>query len=180
VSHLGDRLAAFVDGELDPLGRDRVLGHLAFCAACRAEAAALRSVKAALRGVGEPALPVDLLGRLTALPLVQRAADPRVSLADPTAAQAGAGGWTRRTAALPSDWHRPHPSPRQVLFVAGFATAACLATAFVVGGGPEGGAPVRPQVDRFTVEHAAVTGELPLSDPAAGAVTASFDAPSGP
>ncbi|WP_139121227.1 anti-sigma factor family protein, partial [Streptomyces sp. SolWspMP-sol7th] len=34
--HLGDRLAAFVDGELDHDARERVLSHLATCPRCKA------------------------------------------------------------------------------------------------------------------------------------------------
>jgi anti-sigma factor RsiW len=35
VSHLGHRLSALIDGELDGDDRDRVLMHLARCEPCR-------------------------------------------------------------------------------------------------------------------------------------------------
>ena len=57
MSHLGDRLSALVDGELDGAERDRAHAHLASCEQCRAEAADLRRLKAQLRGLtdGAPA-----------------------------------------------------------------------------------------------------------------------------
>jgi hypothetical protein len=41
-----------------------------------------------------------------------------------------------------------------------------LSAAFAVGGADQGGTTVRPQVDQFTVEHASVSGTVPLVDPA--------------
>ncbi len=57
MSHLGDRLSALVDGELDGAERDRVHAHLASCEQCRAEVAELRALKQKLRGLttGAPA-----------------------------------------------------------------------------------------------------------------------------
>ena len=49
MSHLGDRLSALVDGELDGAERDRAHAHLAGCEQCRAEAAELRALKQKLR-----------------------------------------------------------------------------------------------------------------------------------
>ena len=45
MSHLGDRLSALVDGELDGAERDRAYAHLAGCEQCRNEAAELRALK---------------------------------------------------------------------------------------------------------------------------------------
>ena len=42
MSHLGHRLSALIDGELDGMERDRVLVHLAGCDSCREDAVALR------------------------------------------------------------------------------------------------------------------------------------------
>src|SRR6516165_5892166 len=57
MSHLGDRLSALVDGELDGAELDRAHAHLAGCEQCRAEAAELRALKQKLRGLmdGAPA-----------------------------------------------------------------------------------------------------------------------------
>jgi hypothetical protein len=64
MSHLGHRLSALVDGELGDVDRDRALAHLAGCAACRAEAAALRELKGQLRGLMETAADAALTDRL--------------------------------------------------------------------------------------------------------------------
>jgi anti-sigma factor RsiW len=65
--HLGDRLTAFVDGEVDLATRDRMLGHLAHCADCRTEADAERQVKARLSGMSAPQVPVELMLNLLSL-----------------------------------------------------------------------------------------------------------------
>ena len=44
MSHLGQRLSALIDGELNHTQRERVLAHLAQCEPCRLEAAALPAV----------------------------------------------------------------------------------------------------------------------------------------
>ncbi|NUR58164.1 MAG: zf-HC2 domain-containing protein, partial [Catenulispora sp.] len=59
--HLGDRLTALIDGELDHGTRDRMLGHLAQCADCRREADAERQVKARLGTMSAPQVPVELM-----------------------------------------------------------------------------------------------------------------------
>jgi hypothetical protein len=65
--HLGDRLTAFVDGEVDPTTRDRMLGHLAQCSDCRTEADAERQVKSRLSGMAAPAVSVELMLNLLSL-----------------------------------------------------------------------------------------------------------------
>ncbi len=66
--HLGDRLAAFVDGELGDDARERVLSHLATCDVCRGEADEQRRLKDAVAGALPPALSAALLARLQGLP----------------------------------------------------------------------------------------------------------------
>ncbi|MBT2477137.1 zf-HC2 domain-containing protein [Streptomyces sp. ISL-94] len=66
--HLGDRLAALVDGELDHDARERVLAHLATCAKCKAEADAQRRVKTMFVESAPPPLSEGLLARLQGLP----------------------------------------------------------------------------------------------------------------
>jgi anti-sigma factor RsiW len=65
--HLGDRLTALIDGELDHGTRDRILGHLAQCTDCRHEADAERRLKARLGGLAEPLVPVELMLGLLSL-----------------------------------------------------------------------------------------------------------------
>ena len=66
--HLGDRLSAFVDGELTDDSRDRVLAHLATCPQCKAAAAEQRRLKSVVAASELPAISAGLLARLQGLP----------------------------------------------------------------------------------------------------------------
>lgn len=66
--HLGDRLAALVDGELKHDARDRVLAHLATCTRCAAEAAAQRRLKNVFATAAPPSPSEGFLARLQGLP----------------------------------------------------------------------------------------------------------------
>lgn len=66
--HLGDRLAALIDGELDHDARERVLSHLATCCGCKAEADAQRRVKNVFADTAPPPPSDGLLARLQGLP----------------------------------------------------------------------------------------------------------------
>lgn len=66
--HLGDRLAALVDGELSHDVRERVLAHLATCPKCKAEADAQRRLKTLFVESAPPPLSAGLLARLQGLP----------------------------------------------------------------------------------------------------------------
>ncbi|MFF8956699.1 anti-sigma factor family protein [Streptomyces sp. NPDC014894] len=66
--HLGDRLAALVDGELKHDARDRVLAHLATCPKCKAEADAQRRLKDVFAQAAPPPPSEGLLARLQGLP----------------------------------------------------------------------------------------------------------------
>ena len=65
--HLGDRLTALIDGELDHGTRERMLGHLAQCGDCRAEADAERQTKSLLGAMAAPQGPVELMLGLLSL-----------------------------------------------------------------------------------------------------------------
>jgi len=69
VTHLGRRLSALIDGELDGSERERVLLHLGGCDSCRDEVAALRMVKRRMSALGEVAAGAGagLTGRLIGL-----------------------------------------------------------------------------------------------------------------
>jgi anti-sigma factor RsiW len=67
MSHLGGRLSALIDGELGDTERDQVHAHLVGCDECRAEAAALRTLKRRVHGLGETPADGDLTRRLIAL-----------------------------------------------------------------------------------------------------------------
>jgi anti-sigma factor RsiW len=66
--HLGDRLAALVDGELKHDARERVLAHLATCPKCKAEADAQRRLKNVFAHTAPPPPSEGLLARLQGLP----------------------------------------------------------------------------------------------------------------
>ncbi|UGY93485.1 zf-HC2 domain-containing protein [Streptomyces gobiensis] len=88
--HLGDRLAALIDGELGHESRERVLAHLATCHNCKAEADAQRRVKSVFADTAPPGPSDGLLARLQMLPA---GGDDRTS-ADPAGPEGPAGsGW---------------------------------------------------------------------------------------
>ncbi|MFD7443609.1 anti-sigma factor family protein [Streptomyces sp. NPDC059909] len=66
--HLGDRLAALIDGELKHDARDRVLAHLATCPKCKAEADAQRRLKSVFAATAPPPPSEGFLARLQGLP----------------------------------------------------------------------------------------------------------------
>ncbi|MEV6791046.1 zf-HC2 domain-containing protein [Streptomyces sp. NPDC051320] len=66
--HLGDRLAALVDGELNHDARERVLAHLATCPRCKTEADAQRRLKSVFAETAPPPPSEGLLARLQGLP----------------------------------------------------------------------------------------------------------------
>ncbi|MFD8482983.1 anti-sigma factor family protein [Kitasatospora sp. NPDC059673] len=65
--HLGDRLTAYLDGELGHDARERVQAHLATCPECLAEAEGARAVKRTLSGAGAPGPSAALMARLLAV-----------------------------------------------------------------------------------------------------------------
>ena len=168
MTHLGQRLSALIDGELDGSERERVLLHMAKCESCRHEVAALRTLKRRMNGLGEAAAGAGLTGRLMRL--------RESGLADgmPVAEAAWPpppppGGWELR-----GDSARPEQRAGRyflagslVVFLAGLGTAA-----FIAGGEPQPQAPslpVRPSVDVLVVPHEsahAPDSDLRHQDPA--------------
>ncbi|GAA1015991.1 membrane protein [Streptomyces sp. F-3] len=66
--HLGDRLAALVDGELGHDTRERVLAHVATCPKCKAEVDAQRRLKSVFAQAAPPPPSESFLARLQGLP----------------------------------------------------------------------------------------------------------------
>lgn len=143
MSHLGDRVAALVDGELDHDSRDRIYAHLAHCAACRAELERHRMVKQMLRASCAPPPPTDTLVALTSL--------ARVGAPVPPAAPGPSAG------RLVPHLEPPAPtelrmSPRAAVMTVGALSLAGLVMGTPFAGGtavgpaggtqPSGGAPV--------------------------------------
>jgi hypothetical protein len=67
VTHLGDRAAAFVDGQLTPESAERATAHLAACRPCRDLVELERLTKARLSALCGPDPSADFVGRLLAM-----------------------------------------------------------------------------------------------------------------
>ncbi|GIG40381.1 hypothetical protein Cph01nite_21430 [Cellulomonas phragmiteti] len=65
--HLGSRISALVDGQLDPAATERALAHVATCTTCARELAAARAARQALAAAEPVAPPEDLTARLLSL-----------------------------------------------------------------------------------------------------------------
>jgi anti-sigma factor RsiW len=164
MSHLGDRLSALIDGELNGAERDRATAHLASCEACRAEAADLRALKQKLRGLtaGAPA-EADMTRRLIAITGPGGPLPPRrrlVRLAPGSRPPAGRD--PRRPASRRV--RRRYLVLGTVSLVVGLGAAA-----FTFGGGAQAvpGPRITPPVEMYSVEHAITTGEVPFTGPSA-------------
>ncbi|HTP16427.1 MAG TPA: anti-sigma factor [Streptosporangiaceae bacterium] len=160
MSHLGQRLSALIDGELDPAERDRVLVHLAKCDSCRGEAVALRTLKRRISALGgETAADGALTRRLMGLAYADGGfltagrfptAGPHPAGAIPAAAR-----WTEQR----PGWY--FGASAVAVFLAGISTAA-----FMVGGSQQVPAPkVTPAVDSYYLQHEMVTGVRPAARP---------------
>jgi anti-sigma factor RsiW len=151
MTHLGQRLSALIDGELDSDDRDRVLGHLARCDWCRDEAAAMRTLKRRMNALGEAAAGAGLTGRLMGL-----------SADGPAGMWPQPAGWPHAATSWPPAARPDTRAGRYLLagsvvvFLASVGTAA-----FIAGGSPQAQAPspqVTPAVGAYLLEHANVSG----------------------
>ena len=68
MAHLGDDVAAFVDGQLSPASASAADAHLETCEKCRQAVLQQRQLKSRMRGVGTPEPPPGLVASLTTLP----------------------------------------------------------------------------------------------------------------
>ena len=166
MSHLGDRLSALVDGELDGAELDRAHAHLAGCEQCRTEAAELRALKQKLRGLisGAPA-EAAMTSRLIAMTGPGGPLPPRRRLLRVVPGRRpGSGPALARPAT-----RRPHSARRRRYLVLGTVSLVVgLGTvAFAAGGGGDAapGPRITPSVEIYSVEHAITTGELPFPGP---------------
>jgi len=147
MTHLGQRLSALIDGELDYDERERVLVHLARCGWCRDEVAALRALKRRMNALGEAAAGAGLTGRLMGL------------------GSGDASTWSYRGTPfeLAARGQRPDARVARYFLAGSFAVflAGLGAAAFIAGGEPQGQAPaprVTPLVGVYTVEHDDMNG----------------------
>jgi anti-sigma factor RsiW len=185
MSHLGDRLSALVDGELDGAELDRAHAHLVGCEPCRAEAAELRALKQKLRGLvdGVPA-EAAMTRRLIAMTGPGGPMPPRRRLLRVVPGRRPAAGPAssrpesapaHKTPKAPKPW--PSARRRRYLVLGTVSLVVGLGTAaFTVGGGGDAapGPRITPPVEMYSVEHAITTGEVPFPAPTAGP---SSDAP---
>ncbi len=156
MTHLGQRLSALIDGELDGSERERVLVHMARCGSCRDEVASLRMLKRRMNALGEAAAGAGLTGRLMSLSELMGLDDPRLaggmSPGETTwPPPAPAGSWPAREhpgQGATAAGHSSRPDQRTgryflagsvAVFLAGLGTAA-----FIVGGEPQAKAPAPP------------------------------------
>jgi anti-sigma factor RsiW len=168
MSHLGDRLSALVDDELDGAERDRAHAHLASCEQCRTEAAELRALKQRLRALmsGAPA-EAAMTRRLIAMTGPGGPLPPRRRLL---------------RLAPPSETRRPGPRGpvrRRYLVLGTMSLVVGLGTAAFTAGGGSGAAPgpkITPPVEMYSVQHAITTGEVPFTGPSSRASVADSDA----
>ena len=178
MSHLGDRLSALIDGELDGAERDRAYAHLASCEPCRTEAAELRALKKKLGTLvsGAPA-EAAMTRRLIAMtgpggPLPPRRRLLRLA----PGPRAAAGRETRRPGPR-------GPARRRYLLLGTVSLVVGLGTAAFTAGGGGAAAPgprITPPVEMYSVEHAITTGQVPFTGPSGrpsvGASAADSDA----
>ena len=186
MSHLGDRLSALVDGELDGAELDRVHAHLAGCEQCRTEAAELRALKQKLRALmtGAPA-EAAMTRRLIAMTGPGGPMPPRRRLLRVVPGRRPAAG-PASTAPRP-EASRPRSGRRRYLVLGTVSLVVGLGTAaFTAGGGGDAapGPRITPPVEMYSVEHAITTGEVPFpgltAQPVPSQSASSQSASSGP
>jgi anti-sigma factor RsiW len=163
MSHLGDRLSALIDGELDGAERDRAYAHLASCEPCRTEAAELRALKKKLSTLvsGAPA-EAAMTRRLIAMTGPGGPLPPRRRL---LRLASGPGAAARRETRRPGP---RGPARRRYLLLGTVSLVVGLGTAAFTAGGGGAAAPgprITPPVEMYSVEHAITTGQVPFTGP---------------
>jgi anti-sigma factor RsiW len=189
VTHLGQRLSALIDGELEGGERERVLLHMTRCDSCREEVAALRTLKRRMSALGDAAAGAGLTGRLLHLSALANLADSQAaddpppsapSWADRPTGERGRGQGSNNS---PPSWPDRPDGPRGrgqgsaeqrtgryflagsiAVFLAGLGTAA-----FIAGGEPQPLAPtppVTPSVDVMVFPHGS-SGDTGTAPPVA-------------
>ncbi|MGH3183248.1 MAG: anti-sigma factor family protein [Streptosporangiaceae bacterium] len=188
MSHLGDRLSALVDGELDGAELDRACAHLAGCQRCRAEAAELRALKQKLRELmtGAPA-EAAMTRRLIAMTGPGGPLPPRRRLLRVVPALSGpalSGPALSGPALSAPAGRRPRLARRRRYLVLGAVSlvVGLGAAAFTAGGGGDAspGPRITPPVEMYSVEHAITTGEVPFPGPTAQPASSGLDSDAPP
>jgi anti-sigma factor RsiW len=169
VTHLGQRLSALIDGELEGSERERVLLHMARCGSCRDEVASLRLLKRRMTALGgEADAGARLTGRLIGLSESAMAArGPMAEAAWPPPQPPGGWGFPDHGGKPDQRTGRYFLAGSVAVFLAGLGTAA-----FIAGGEAQAQAPslpVTPSVDVLVVPHELVNSTVsrPARDRAA-------------
>jgi len=147
---------ALVDGRLSGWSRDRALGHVAVCPACRAEVEEQRRLKAHLAELDVPAAPAALMSRLLDM-------RPPVSVTPPPVSAPPTFGGLFPAASLVGAPPRPAGTARGPVkhpLVAGIAGVGLLAGGLALGlamragasGGDGGGRVVDPMLTSYTAQ----------------------------
>ncbi len=161
--HLGSRISALVDGQLDAASTERALAHVAGCALCAGELAAARAARRAL-AAADPVVPTeDLTARL--LSLSADTAPPVPGARDPFDARRGAALPYAATHSLRGDVTTRRTPVRLVVgSVAGLGVVA--AGLFVLGARPVVTPTSHPAAVLGLLAHAstAPTGESTPAD----------------
>lgn len=141
--HLSDEaVAAFADGVLSGLARDRAARHVAGCAECRAAVKVQREAAFALRAASAPQAPAELFDRLRALPLTTELHTlPTAVAADGSTVLAT---YAPMAAFVPSEQQRPsrmrpYVTTAAVLTLAGALAAGSVASVAQSGSAPQTG-----------------------------------------
>jgi hypothetical protein len=184
-AHVGDLAAALVDDQLDQATRDLVLLHLGRCPGCRSDVEVQRQLKLRLHALGTPGLPSGLMARLGALSVAEQPRDQAHELLLVEAEPMASVTFTQAHASAPR-----HPSVlrnaqrgRRMLVGAASLLLVGAGTAAAAGGDGQSPVPASPATSTFSTSfQTPITGlrgpsgaaRVPLTDPAFGAMTASF------
>lgn len=158
MSHLGQRLSALIDGELDLAERERVLLHLSRCRSCRDEIAALHTLKRRMNALGDTTANAGLTGRLMGLRDTFDEGDMAARSVWPKSAERWLGAEQGGSARI----------GRYVLAGSLAAVIAGLGTAAFIVGGSQAPTPepaITPSVDVYTVQHDLTSGWAPANPP---------------
>jgi hypothetical protein len=141
--HLSDEaVAAFADGVLGGLARDRAARHVTGCAECRAAVQVQREAALALRAASAPHAPAELFDRLRAVPLTTELPTlPTAIAADGSTVLAT---FAPMAALVPTEEHRswrmrPYVTTAAVLTLAGALAAGSVASVAQSSSAPQTG-----------------------------------------
>ena len=177
MTHLGARISALVDGELDHEARDRALAHIAHCATCRELVVAERFVMESRAAAAPPAPSERVLATLQALAQPGNPLPPRARtmpqgpvvpvLPPPGRGPRGVRGDSRR----PAGQGVARRSARRARYAAVGALSVAglvLGTAFAAGAPRQSESPVVTPAAELSVEHTATTTGFTVGDPGLG------------